>query len=112
MISKLLACIFLRIPSISVEMLVELLKQDKLQLVDVRTRKEYQGGHIRQATNTPLSDLAQFRGDKQEPLYVICQSGMRSKRACRFLANQGYQVVDVKSGMSHWTDKTLLVKKK
>lgn len=79
MISKLLACIFLRIPSISVEMLVELLKQDKLQLVDVRTRKEYQGGHIRQATNTPLSDLAQFRGDKQEPLYVICQSGMRSK---------------------------------
>ncbi|WP_048327535.1 rhodanese-like domain-containing protein [Streptococcus dysgalactiae] len=112
MISKLLACIFLRIPSISVEMLVELLKQDKLQLVDVRTRKEYQGGHIRQATNTPLSGLAQFRGDKQEPLYVICQSGMRSKRACRFLANQGYQVVDVKGGMSHWTDKTLLVKKK
>ena len=33
------------------------------------------------------------------PYYVICKSGMRSARACQFLAEQGYEVINVLGGM-------------
>ena len=32
--------------------------------------------------------------------YVICKSGMRSARACQFLAEQGYDVINVQGGMT------------
>ena len=32
--------------------------------------------------------------------YVICKSGMRSARACQFLAEQGYEVINVQGGMT------------
>lgn len=32
--------------------------------------------------------------------YVICKSGMRSVRACQFLAEQGYDVINVQGGMT------------
>ena len=31
--------------------------------------------------------------------YVICKSGMRSARACQFLEEQGYKVINVQGGM-------------
>lgn len=32
--------------------------------------------------------------------YVICKSGMRSARACQFLEEQGYKVINVQGGMT------------
>lgn len=37
--------------------------------------------------------------DKDQLYYVICKSGMRSARACQFLAEQGYEVINVQGGM-------------
>ncbi len=38
--------------------------------------------------------------DKDQLHYVICKAGMRSARACQFLAEQGYDVINVQGGMT------------
>ena len=38
--------------------------------------------------------------DNEQLYYVICKSGMRSARACQFLAEQGYDVINVQGGMT------------
>ena len=38
--------------------------------------------------------------DNEQLHYVICKSGMRSARACQFLAEQGYDVINVQGGMT------------
>ena len=37
--------------------------------------------------------------DNEQLHYVICKSGMRSARACQFLTEQGYEVINVQGGM-------------
>ena len=93
--------LFNKIPSISTKELEEKLKE-KIVLLDVRTSSEFQGGHIAQAVNRPLDKINTYRG-KEEEVFVICQSGMRSRKAAKSLKNKGYQVVNVRGGMSAWT---------
>lgn len=38
--------------------------------------------------------------DNEQLHYVICKSGMRSACACQFLAEQGYDVINVQGGMT------------
>jgi len=38
--------------------------------------------------------------DKNQLHYVICKSGVRSARACQFLAEQGYEVINVQGRMT------------
>ncbi|TMR60916.1 rhodanese-like domain-containing protein [Streptococcus pseudopneumoniae] len=38
--------------------------------------------------------------DKDRLHYIICKSGMRSARACQFLAEQSYEVINVQGGMT------------
>ncbi|MGH1867240.1 rhodanese-like domain-containing protein [Enterococcus durans] len=78
-----------------------------IQLIDVRTPNEYRGGHIRQAKNVPLQRITSFKGDQAKPVYVICQSGMRSKQATKELKKMGYQAINVRGGMNQWLDKTI-----
>lgn len=78
-----------------------------IQLIDVRTPNEYRGGHIRQAKNVPLQRITSFKGDQDKPVYVICQSGMRSKQATKELNKMGYQAINVRGGMNQWLDKTI-----
>jgi rhodanese-related sulfurtransferase len=76
------------------------------QFVDVRTPEEYAGGHAVRAINTPLNDLPQKldRLEKNEPVYVICQSGRRSKEAAEILNRNGFKwVFDVTGGTNEWT---------
>lgn len=76
------------------------------QFVDVRTSGEYKGNHIRQFKNIPLHQLEQKINQlsKDKEIVVICQSGMRSNKACKLLKKQGFkQVTNVKGGMSAWS---------
>ncbi len=65
------------------------------------------GGHIRQARNLPLDRIWTYQGPKGEVVYVICQSGMRSKRAAHLLKEKGYRVVNVRGGMAAYQGKTI-----
>lgn len=73
-------------------------------LIDVRESDEYESGHVSGALLVPLgsvpdADLSQFRGST---LYVICKSGGRSMRACEFLADAGFDVVNIAGGTMAW----------
>lgn len=43
----------------------------------------------------------------KETLYVICHSGVRSKMAAKKLKKKGYDVINVRGGMSAWTGKII-----
>ena len=79
----------------------QLYQNEQLSLVDVREVEEFETLHLEGAQNLPLSQLADTYDqlDKDLLYYVICKSGMRSARACHFLAEQGYDVINVQGGM-------------
>ena len=86
---------------ISFDEFYQLYQNEQLSLVDVREGEEFEALHLEGARNFPLSQLADTyeQLDKDQLYYVICKSGMRSARACQFLAEQGYEVINVQGGM-------------
>ena len=80
----------------------QLYQNEQLSLVDVREVEEFQTLHLEGAHNLPLSQLTDTYDQLDKGLlhYVICKSGMRSARACQFLAEQGYEVINVQGGMT------------
>lgn len=80
---------------------VDALPRDgSVTLLDVRTPAEYQRGHIEGFRNLPVDELRQRLGEVEpgKPVYVICQSGLRSYIACRILAGHGYEVYNFSGG--------------
>ena len=79
----------------------QLYQNSSLSVLDVRQVAEFEALHLKGARNFPLSQLADTYDqlDKAQPYYVICKSGIRSARACQYLAEQGYKVVNVQGGM-------------
>ena len=80
----------------------------KAQLIDVREPNEFEAGHILGARNIPLSQLKmrmkEIRPDK--PVYLYCQSGIRSSRAAQFLYRHGYrQLYHLEGGFKKWKGK-------
>jgi rhodanese-related sulfurtransferase len=67
-------------------------KGQSIQLVDVRTSKEYESGSVDKAINIPLSkvsnSLSQF--SKTDTIVVFCRSGARSGKAKKILTQNGY----------------------
>lgn len=76
-----------------------------ITLLDVRTPQEYRGGHITKAVNVPLDKIDRYQG-KEKEVYVICQSGMRSKQAVKILKQKGYEATNVQGGMNRWNGPT------
>lgn len=72
----------------------ELLKNGA-QLIDVRSRAEYQEGHIKGSLNLPLNTLAQHahRLSKDVPVITCCASGVRSAQAKNILKQNGFKEV-------------------
>lgn len=89
------------LPSVSAPELKTVLKEKDL-LIDVRSPEEYAMGHIKKAKNVPLDKLTQYQPDEHKKIYVICQSGMRSKQGAKILQRRGYDIVNVKDGMNAW----------
>ena len=87
---------------ISFDSFYQLYQNSSLSVLDVREAEEFETLHLEGAQNLPLSQLADTYDqlDKDLLYYVICKSGMRSARACQFLAEQGYDVINVQGGMT------------
>ena len=69
-------------------------------LLDVRTTGEFAQGHIDGFVNIPVDELRERLGelDRGKPVYVICQSGLRSYIACRILAGNGFDCYNFSGG--------------
>ncbi|WP_342495921.1 rhodanese-like domain-containing protein [Bacillus sp. FSL K6-0994] len=81
------------------------LKSKDQQLIDVRSPVEFQTNHIKGFRNIPLPQLKErvSQLEKNEEIYVICQSGMRSMQAAKILKKQGFtHITNIKGGMNAW----------
>ncbi|KMY43796.1 hypothetical protein AC622_05675 [Bacillus sp. FJAT-27916] len=80
----------------------------KAQLIDVREQNEFDGGHILGARNIPSTQLKMRMKElrKDKPVYLYCQSGMRSTRAAQMLYKNGYRdLYQLDGGFKKWTGK-------
>ena len=75
-------------------------RDGSVTLLDTRTPMEYSGGCAPGFVNIPVDELRQRLGeiDKTKPVYVMCQSGLRSYLACRILAQNGYDCYNFSGG--------------
>ena len=73
-------------------------------LLDVRTAWEYQRGHLDGFRNIPLDDLREHLDelDRGKPVYVNCQTGLRSYLACRLLTQYGFTCAHLSGGYSFY----------
>ena len=70
----------------------KILQEKQGTVVDVRTREEFQGGHVPGSVNIPLQEITQRMDELnslKQPLVLCCASGNRSGQAHRFLEPQG-----------------------
>ncbi|MBI1223376.1 MAG: rhodanese-like domain-containing protein [Bacteroidetes bacterium] len=70
----------------------ELMNQGAV-IVDVRSKGEYQSGHIKGSLNIPVDSLQNNLNklkDKDKPVITCCASGMRSSAAKGMLKSKGY----------------------
>ena len=82
------------------EDLESLLNSNKVTLLDTRTPAEFNAGHINGFIHIPVDEL---RGrldelDTDKPVYVMCQSGLRSYIACRILSGHGLDAYNFAGG--------------
>ncbi len=80
---------------------LEGLLQDKgVTLLDTRTPKEFSQGHIEGFTNIPVDELRERIGEVPagKPVYLICQSGLRSCIATRILEGLGFEAYNFAGG--------------
>ena len=75
-------------------------RDGRVTLLDTRTVREYQRGHIEGFYNIPVDELRDRLDevDPSKPVYVICQSGLRSYISCRILEGNGYTAYNFAGG--------------
>ena len=79
-------------------------RDGSVTLLDTRTPGEYRRGHIEGFVNIPVDELRERLGELSpgKPVYVICQSGLRSYIACRILAGHGFECYNFSGGFRYY----------
>lgn len=94
--------------NISVKELHEILSRKEkgnIIVIDVQTKEEYAAGSIAGVINMPLDEIGQHGDElkRYDTVYIHCQSGKRSLRACEELESLGLPaVVNVEGGIAEW----------
>ena len=78
---------------INCEQMKKLMERDNVKLIDVRTKEEYEKGHLDKAENIPSEKIMQelLYVDKKASIIVYCQTGTRSAKAFDILKGAGYE---------------------
>ena len=92
---------------ISPEEMQQISKMEDVQLVDIRTPKEFKTGFIPGSQNinyfskTFDTDLEKL--DKSKPVIVVCRSGKRSAKCSKKMIEAGFiKIYDLKGGLAKW----------
>lgn len=101
------SCVAQQVNNLNVVEFNKAIKNTNVQLLDVRTKEEYQQGHIANALQANWNDEAEFEKrsaslDVKKPLYVYCLSGGRSAAAASSLRKKGFTVLELKGGINAW----------
>lgn len=85
---------------------IEMIEREQVIILDVRTKLEYNSGHIKGAINVPLESIDEefttLFADKNAYYMVYCRSGSRSEEASKKLATLGYQNVYDYGSLDSW----------
>ncbi|MFA7325533.1 MAG: rhodanese-like domain-containing protein [Candidatus Kapaibacterium sp.] len=76
--------------------LFELLKNESVQIIDVRTENEFSDGHVNNSRNIPVDQVPLFIeefNNMPKPIILCCASGARSGMATEYLSKAGVQNV-------------------
>jgi rhodanese-related sulfurtransferase len=90
---------------LTVKEVEQMMKENKqLSLIDVREIEEVEAGKIPGIINIPLSEFTERLSeiDKEKEHIMICRSGNRSGKACAYLTELGYNVINMSGGMLEW----------
>lgn len=95
---------------------VQLINREKAVLIDVCEAQEFAAGHASGAKNIPLGQLAarlpETVKNKDLPVILICQSGMRSNSAARIAKGLGYlKAQSLSGGLGSWKAANLPIEK-
>lgn len=75
-------------------------------ILDVRTKEEYDSGHIENSILIPVNDIEKeaenILKDKEQKILVYCRSGNRSSQASKLLVKMGYTNVYDFGGIKDW----------
>lgn len=84
------------------------LLQEQAILIDVRTKQEYEEGHIEGAISLPSETIEltiqKEISEKETTIILYCQSGNRSKKVAQILIDKGYQNVYDLGAMKNWSE--------
>lgn len=81
---------------LSKDEIIEVMSEKDYIILDVRTKEEYENGHIVNSINYPYDEINEsIELDKNKNIFVYCKSGKRSKIAFTTLRNLGYTVYDL-----------------
>ena len=74
-----------------------------ITVLDVRTSREYDNRHLKNAIHIPVqtlnSSLDKLKEVKNKPIIVYCRSGNRSIKASRILEKNGFTPLNVEGGI-------------
>ena len=92
---------------VSAQEMQDILEQEDVQLVDVRTPEEYQQEHIANSQNidfrSPTFDEDVKELDKTKPVILYCKSGKRSAECAKKLKEAGFEkIYELEGGISKW----------
>jgi rhodanese-related sulfurtransferase len=77
----------------------------KGQLIDCRSKQEFETGHINGARNISVAQITREyqKLRKDQPIYLYCESGKRSGRAAVYLRSRGFNdVYELQGGLKSW----------
>ena len=85
-------------------------QNENLVIVDVRTKSEYNSGHIPNAKSIPLSSLSESLSQldiyKEQDIFLVCAVGGRSQKATELLRSKGFsKAINVQGGTRGWKAK-------
>lgn len=93
------------VPEIDVHELARL-RDDGIELIDVREPDEYATAHVPGARHIPLGEVPERMGEvpTEGTVYVICARGGRSAKAVEHYRAAGIDAVNVAGGTLAWID--------
>ncbi len=101
--------------SVSSAEAVQLINREKALVLDVCEPGEFAAGHVKGARNVPLAQVSgstDLPKKMDQPIVVVCLSGMRAGRAAGQLRKAGYTRVHVLAGgMNAWREAGMPVEK-
>lgn len=91
--------------NVSIEDAKQMIDNEEVIVIDVRTKEEYAAGHIPNSILIPVQELADRVDelDREETYLIVCRSGNRSVQASEILlSNDFHSIYNLEIGMNGW----------